>query len=298
MSNNLEIISNWTPFSSNDRASVTFNRFLDIIKQMDNNTSPDIWMKWKNYANQVVIETPNYYFKLYEDDYLCGSFWSKIRLELAEIYKNKFGILWEVNKIDANGKIYTLEKRQKLTLCTSSYISYTDLLLNWSYTLQELEKRLLLPEICEQLKPSIPELSNIKLVRNCINKYSDYAITEQNDVVLLDDSDWFLALVDKDGKWLNSKFRGYNIISELGETLFAPEGYFEQGNQTRHEEYCNKWQIYVENISTDKLENTFFDQREQMLKNNIALITTQQALPNRDIIYFNEQEDLFRIGHE
>lgn len=298
MSNSLEIISNWTPFLSNDRASVTFNQFLDIIKQMDNNTSPDIWTKWKNFANQVVIETPNFYFKLYEDFYNTGCFLYEIRRNLAEIYKEKFNILWEISKVEANGKIYTFEKRQKLTVCTSNCMTYADLLLNWSHTLQELEKRLLLKEICEQLKPSIPCLAEIKLIRDCINKYADYAITKQNEIVLLDDADWFLALVDKNGKWLSSRHRGYNIVSALGETIFAPIDYFEENSITKVDELNNKWQIFVENENMDKLDSKVKDWHEEMLMNNIQLISKQQLIPGQEIKYFELDNELSKIGHE
>ena len=298
MSNELVLNSEWTPFLIENRASITFDKFLDLIKQLDNNSSPNLWTKWKNYANQVVIETPNYYFKLYEDDYLCGSFWSLIRSTLGEIYTKYFNILWDVNIIKQNSKIYTLERRQKLNVCIPNSILYADLLLNWSNTLKKLENELLLSEICQQLKPYIPELAELKLIRNCINKYADYAITEDNNIVLLDDSDWFIAMVDKNGKWLNSKFKGYNIISSLGETVFAPEGYFDKGSSTKHEEFANKWQIYMENIKTTEIEGILFDQREQMLKDNISLIFNQKLLPNQNIKSFDSVGDLLKIGFE
>lgn len=299
MPNSLLNVAEWTPFLTENRASITFDKFLDLIKQLDNDTSPDLWTKWKNYANQVVIATPNYYFKLYEDDYLCGSFWSLIRSTLAEIYREKFNILWDVSIINQNGKIYTLEKRQKLAVCNQNHISYADLLIDWSNTLQELEKRLLLPEICQQLQPYIPGLMKLKLIRNCINKYADYAIIENKHIILLDDSDWFIAMIDEKGNWLDSKFKGYNIISSLGETVFGPEGYFDKTSITRHEEPANKWQIYIENIKTEKIEKLLFDQREQMLKDNISLISNKKLLPGQTIKFLNQEEDSFlKIGYE
>jgi len=298
MTKDLEIISNWTPFLKNNQSSYTFDQFLDIIKQMDNESSPDLWFKWKNFANQVVIETPNFYFKLYEDFYNTGCFLYEIRRNLAEIYREKFNILWEINKIEANGKIYTFEKRQKLTVCVPNCINYADLLLDWSYTLKELEKRLLLSEICEQLKPNIQNLTEIKLIRDCINKYADYAITEQGNIVLLDDADWFLALVDKDGKWLSSRHRGYNIVSGLGECIFAPIDYFKENSITEIDELKNKWQIFVENENMDRLDSKLRDWREEMLMNNIQLISKQQLIPGQEIKYFELDNQLPRIGHE
>ena len=298
MSNELEIASNWSPFLKQTQSSSTFNQFLDIIKQMDNDSSPDLWFKWKNFTNQVVIETPNYYFKLYEDFYNTGCFLYEIRKNLADIYQEKFNILWEINKVEANGKIYTFEKRQKLTVCTSNHIDYADLLLNWSYTLQELEKRLLLNEICEQLKPNIKNLAEIKLIRDCINKYSDYAITKFGDIILLDDAEWFFALVDKDGKWLSSRYRGYNVISGLGESIFAPIDYFGDDFISKADTLENKWQIFIENENMDKLDGKLKDWREEMLTNNIQLISKQQLIPGKTIEYFELETKLSKIGHE
>ena len=61
----MQSLIEWQPFNTENKASVTFNQFIDIVKQLDNNTSPDLWLKWKNYAHQVVIETPNYFYKIY-----------------------------------------------------------------------------------------------------------------------------------------------------------------------------------------------------------------------------------------
>ena len=298
MTNDVTVHSEWTPYLTEDRASVTFDKFIDLVKNLDENSSPDLWTKWKNYTNQVVIGTPNYYFKFYEDDYTSGTFFAEIRLKLAEIYREKFGIAWDVFKVEENGLVYTLERRQKLTVCEPFDISYADLLLNWSYTLQELEKRLLLPELCQQLQPYIPELAEVKLIRDCINKYKDYAITEDKNIVLLDDADWFLALVDKNGKWLRSKHRGYNVYTILGDTIFAPSKYFERVSVCRADETENKWLIFMENENMEKIERTLFDWREQMLLNNIQLISKQKLLPNQKIMCFDSEQNIPKIGHQ
>ena len=300
MSNDLTLASDWTNFLTEDRASTKFDKFLNLIKQLDDDSSPDLWTKWKNYTNQVVISTPNYYFKFYEDDYASGTFFAEIRMKLAEIYREKFGIVWDVIKIDENGLVYTFERRQKLTVCESKDISYADLLLNWSYTLQELEKRLLLPELCQQLQPYIPELVEIKLIRDCINKYMDYAITEDGNIILLDDADWFLALVDKDGRWMKSRHKGYNVYSILGDTTFAPSRYFERLSKYKSDELENKWNIFMENEDVNKAEHKLFNKREQMLADNIKLIATQQLALNGDkITYFDYvKEEQLKIGKQ
>lgn len=51
--NNLTVNNNWIKFNTLTEANVTFNQFLDLIKQLDNNSNPDLWVKWKNFSNQT-----------------------------------------------------------------------------------------------------------------------------------------------------------------------------------------------------------------------------------------------------
>ena len=109
-----------------------------------------------------------------------------------------------------------------------------------------------------------------------------------------------VALVDKNGKWMHSKHRGYNVYSILGDTIFAPSRYFESVSVCRADEVENKWNLFMENENMDKIERQLFDWREQMLTNNIKLITTQQVLPSSDIIYFDHSQidNCPKIGHQ
>lgn len=291
------LASNWTPFIKSDESFNTFNNFLDFVSQLDGDTSPDLWVKWKEYSNQVVIATSEHYYKLYQHDYVSGMFWSQIRDVLGEIYREKFHILWDVYTIQQNNYIYSIEKRQKLTVCEPNRVDFGKLLLKWSTVLQELEKRLYLDVVSMQLQDKIPELAEIHLIRDCVNKYADYAITENEEIILLDDADWFLAPTDKNGNWLNLKWDAYEVIIDTGTWLFAPEGYYTQSNLRHSNERVNKWQLFKASQSEDKCELNFNNIRENMLKTNVKLLSTQ-TLPKEKILTYDNERDYLKIGHE
>lgn len=283
MTKNLTKISNWLPISSKDEKNDTFSTFLGFISQFESGTTPDMWVKWKNYSDQVVIKAKNNFYKIYKNDYVAGSFWTAIRCELANIYQEKYGIKWDIVIREHNKAIYTLEKRQNLTVCEPGMLSFEELLFNWNEILVELENRLALPAICEQLQAYIPNLHSLKIVRNCINKFADYALTDTGQIVLLDDSDFFIAMIDKNGEWMNEKFHSYKVITTGGEMVFGPEGLLEEDSETHHEELVNKWQIYDMDIYIGKTEKEYLNQRENMLRDTIKVITTQKPLENKQL---------------
>lgn len=297
MNNSLISQSNWSVFNKKDNSFKTFDNFIDFVSQLDGDTSPDLWVKWKEYSNQVVIATSDNYFKLYQHDYVSGMFWAHIRDVLGDIYREKFNILWDVYTIQKENYIYTIEKRQKLTVCKPNCIDFDKLLLNWSDTLRELEKRLYLDVIVLQIRDKIPEINEIHLIRNCVNKYADYGLTESGDIVLLDDSDWFLAPIDKEGNWLNLKWDSYEVIIDDGTFIFAPEGFYNQSSLRHSDEYVNKWQLFKKNESEEKCELNFNNIRENMLKTNIKLISTQE-LPKEKILTYDNERDYANIDFE
>ena len=293
MSNEVVRLSNWMPFLSEDR-NPTFDEFIDLIKKMDSNTSPDVWVKWKNYSNQVVIETPHYFYKIYNTDYTAGLFFSLVREKLAEIYRDEFHIKWDVITIKKENSIYQLEQREKLQVCNEDVIDYDDLMINWSNTLNRLEDKLILPKITKQLQDKIKNLYKIKLVRDCVNKYEDYAITKDGNIVLLDDADWFLALIDEDNNWISSEFNCYEILTNEGYKTFVPQNYYEV-IQDEDELLSsihipiNKWIISQKNKQVKNEVLDFADKREQMLFNNIKVLSSGKYLENKQKLLVSKQ---------
>ena len=289
---------NWELFRLNDN-QLYFNQFVETVKSLDNNTSPDLWTKWKSDSNQIVIETPNYYFKIYNDEFTTGEFNSLIREKLAEIYREDFGILWNVKTIYQDNKLYQIEQREKLQVCSQDIISYDDLFLNWSNTLKKLEKKLALDKITKQLQRNIYNLKEIKLVRECVNKFADYAITKNGDIVLLDDADWFFELVDNDNKWLSNKFTSYHILTSIGDRVFVPENFYEVvANKDINyiNILSNKWIITRQNDELLNTEQNLRDLREQMLFDNIQVLSSGKKLENK-CLYDNDPNETLLLSN-
>lgn len=280
MDNNNPILvknENWEPFSLNKNQSY-FEKFIDVVKKMDNNVSTDLWVKWKSQNSQIVLETPNYYFKIYNEDFSCGEFFCLIREKLGEIYREDYGILWNVKTFLYDNQCYQIEQREKLQVCNKDIMSFDDLMLNYKNNiLDKLEKKLLLPQITRQLQSSIPHLDSVKLIRECINKYEDYGITKSDKIVLLDDSDWFLALVDNEGRWIKSEFNVYDVLTPLKYRLFAPSNYHEViDNQNIDDinEPVFKWILTQKKEDEIESFQSLKDENETIIEDNIKLLYT------------------------
>jgi len=274
----------WQKFLTDNPNDNPFDRFIDLLKQLDNNTSPDLWVKWKNYSHQVVIETPSYYYKIYQEDPKSGQFIIKVRNELAKIYSEQYGIHWRIITQESNGYIYQIEQREKLQLCSEEIMTFDELFLNWYKTLEILEKALFLDKLHEQLVYKLPELARLKLIRDCSNKFADYAIKD-NHVILLDDADWFIGMVDKNGQWLSPMYNVYPIITLDGEQYLAPLNVFEM-NMIEIRSTVDKWMILTDmEKGLEKKYRDFYNARNKMLSENIQVLTTGKALPNNKTLF-------------
>lgn len=180
------------------------NAFSAITKLEDNHRSlnrTSELVKWKSYRHQVVIESDNYFYKIYEADlHDEGNFNSIIRKHLAIIYES-LGIHWKVISFERDGKLFDFEQRDKLRVSCKEDGSFEKILLSFSYLLDKLEDSLEFDSIAKQLRKYevFSQVDTIKLTRCCVNKYADYGIYNKQ-AILLDDADFYIALVDKNGK--------------------------------------------------------------------------------------------------
>ncbi len=189
------------------------NAFNTISLLEDNYSEEDIakgkqpknLVKWQSYANQVVIESDDYFYKFYENQNDSNfPFFSEIRKNLALVY-NELGIYWKVISFEKNGKIYDLEQRQKLKVVTENSWKFEDLLVSNGELLDKVEQMLGFEDILAQLKEAnsmFANVSKLKLTRICLNNYYDYAIYN-GKAILLDDADWSIALVDSNNEQIN-----------------------------------------------------------------------------------------------
>lgn len=248
---------NWAPIKDP-------NYLIQAIYSIDD--SRDNWVKWKNYANQVVVQTNDYFYKVYNDDLKFGLFLLKIRTELTNIY-NSWGIHWQIHS-QITDQILTIEQRQKLQVPTMPFNSLFSL---WRNTLNELEKRLKFNNIKVQLKEYIPQLQSIHLVRDCVNKNDDYAVLN-NHCVLLDDAEFFLAFVDSSNNWISLPFNIYTVFIDSQEKIIAPYNLFDVDPIANCTTTVNRWWIFDNCYTTDHIAKQLIDKREQMLNSNIRYL--------------------------
>ena len=202
------------------------NAMEEISKLEDNNNVPnrkENLIKWKNYAHQVVIETGEYFYKIYEAGETGNStFTQLVRTKLAEVYES-LGIHWKVVTFEKHNKIYSFQQRQKLKVASKQDTEFTDIFLSFSRLLDKVEEMLEFEEILRQIKTNeaFSEVAKLKLLRTTVNKYNDYAIYN-GQAILLDDAEFFIALVNKQGQQLKVDPRNeVEIAMPYGNFLFC-----------------------------------------------------------------------------
>ena len=239
-------------------------------------------VKWKAYDNQLVLSGDRYYYKLYRKDRGSGYFFCKIREKLGEIYRNNFGIEWDVNTCVVDNMIYQIERREKLEVTDPLKITFCEIMQRWSRTLTKLERSLHLHEIVWSL-PSELNIRTIKLMRDCVNDFGDYALTKNGDVVLLDDTDWFLAPIDKNGQWKRLQYSSYDCELDGEMYSFVPSNWSLYGNiafELRKNERHNMWTLAkdIDHMKTD--HDDIFSSREQMFNDNLSVLINPDTVKN------------------
>lgn len=292
--NEMELYNNLTNIID-DKSLSLFDTFIGLVKELEDGQNNDIMVKWKSDCNQVVIETPSWFYKIYEHNPITEAFNIKIREKLGEIYRDNFHLDWEVKTVYTDTTAYQIERREKLQICNESIISFDDLLLNWANTLDILEKKLYIPSIVKQLTGRVPSLKNIKLIRNCANKYDDYGITKDGNIVLFDDADWFLAILDKNNKWINNRFFQYEVITPYGEWCFSPLGFEYQYFDKNIEfvgEIHDMWTLIPKlTLNGRSIKKKLVEKKNKMLQDNIQMFTTHKPLDNEKVLYIDHSGD-------
>lgn len=208
--NNLIINDNWFKSNLADQPKSIQQFLMPLLKLQDKKIDHQHIVKWKtcNANNQLVIQTNNYYYKIYEST-LANTFYHIIRQELCRIYREEYGLIWDlfVYKNEKTGNVIQIERRQKLRIPTEDDMTFDELLINFSKILNKVEKKLNLKYILSQIKMynQCKDVEKIKLIRKCGNKYNDYGITDNGQIILLDDADWFLVLLDNKNNILHKK---------------------------------------------------------------------------------------------
>lgn len=280
----------WTPVTSSVKLLSSFSDFLDKVQSLDGST-PNSWVKWKDYENQTVVKTYNYFYKIYVTDKDSGVFQSIIREQLGNIYQD-MGICWNVFTIFSLDKVYTIEQRQPLIVCTPT-MDYQQLLLNWGETLTTLENSLQFNLLLKQIQEVYPEVKYIKLIRDCVSKYEDYALYN-NKIVLLDDADFFICLLDENLNTVSLKFDAL-FVNVCGQTmLFAPLEYGNGSNKSN--EYVDKWWLFPEDAGNGKSVLDFVSARTSMINMSAKVLAGMKELPSNEVDKLLPKSEQLLIG--
>lgn len=185
--------------------NLTIDNAIDLICQLEDNqnlVNKEALVKWKSYSNQIVVESDNYFYKVYEEGSSgIGPFFSEIRKCLTQAY-SEIGMKWDLVTFERSGRIYDIEQRQKLRVASADEDGpFENVYLSASQFLDRAEVLLEFETILGQIKENsaFRDVASLKLVRNCVNKYDDYGFYK-GKFVILDDADFFVALVGTDGK--------------------------------------------------------------------------------------------------
>ena len=278
------------------KKNLTIEGAIDSIRKFEDNQSlatSENMVKWKNYHHQVVVESDSHFYKVYEElNFYIGPFCSLIRNALAGVYSS-LGINWKIITFEQNGSLYDFEQREKLKVAEIQDGEFEDVLLSCSYLLDEVERILEFDNILEQLKQTqaFKSVNALKLVRNCVNKYADYAMWE-GQAVLLDDADFYIALVDRNGEIVDVPPQvEVPVKTSYGNFLFTSctSASFENGefknNVPANNEVVHGWYLFKERpeaanaivkAGNDVVERQFVDEKRATLTHNIEVSEKKQ----------------------
>lgn len=210
----------------NDLSSLdVYNASAEILRRMkflDKNSKE---YKFKEIANQVVVETNDFFYKIYIDYGASAKYMLEIRKKLSQIYES-YGVHWKLKYSYYSGRIVTIEQREKLRLCKYGDMSCEELLKNWNNTLKILKENLKFNDILSQIKEksNVCEFKNAKellLIKKSLIKPDDYAYAPNGEVILLDDADFFIFVIDEKGLPISFKNFDMEIMTTCGKMNFS-----------------------------------------------------------------------------
>lgn len=282
----------------------SFDISLSFIEDLEKGISnPNSWIKQQHHPHCVVVQSDDYYYKIYENSIELGSFYSLIRRKLAEIYEKVYGINWKIFETVRNDKIYQIQQRSKLVECTEKDLSFEDLLLSWRKTQLLLEKSLGFSYILDQISENYISNGNtkpfkLKIMREAINKYEDYAFAPSGEVLLLDDDDWYIAVVDENGENIPGKNIAIPVDTEIGQMTFQAMRsafYANEGAKLEDlDEMMSKWMIFDQKDEKVDSGKSMYDKKEQMLHDNLKLLTTGEKSFLTKPLLFVKQDTKFK----
>lgn len=172
---------------------------LSVIQNIEQQVGSEN-VKFKSHDNQVVINSPEYFYKIYMKNSQLDAFTKLVRQTLGEIYEEEYDLHWKVLERTDDNVTLQIEEREKVEVCQG--YSETKLLEVLNDIIKKIETKFdnfnFIKQYLKKHLPIIYTRYDIHLIRDCIIKNLDYGITKDGRIILLDDADWKLVFVDKE----------------------------------------------------------------------------------------------------
>lgn len=172
---------------------------LSVIQNIEQQVGGEN-VKFKSHDNQVVINSPEYFYKIYMKNSQLDAFTKLVRQALGEIYEEEYDLHWKVLERTDDNVTLQIEEREKVEVCQG--YSETKLLEVLNDIIKKIEAKFdnfnFIKQYLKKHLPIIYTRYDIHLIRDCIIKNLDYGVTKDGRIILLDDADWKLVFVDKE----------------------------------------------------------------------------------------------------
>lgn len=180
-------------------------------------------VKIKPADGQMIFHHSDYYYKFVVTT-LRNQFQNIIRQTLAEIYREDYGLHWEVFEKPYNDGLSIVQIIEKETVTVCEDKTDQELADALGEIIFKIEQRLGgFDFILDRLKHYMNNFSlnyKIKLMKLSQIKNADYGITKDGRIILLDDSDWYLVIYDQSTKNIVVTNFPIFIVNFRGEEYF------------------------------------------------------------------------------
>lgn len=189
------------------RKNLTIDNALSSIASLEDNAdvpSNEPLVKWKSYIHQVVVESGQHFYKIYEVTKNTPMMFDHIvRVAVAQVMQ-EIGVDWKLVTFDRGRDVFDFEQREKLRVATPEDGEFEEILVSMASVYSRVHEILEFGSILKQLqsKPEFKPVNELQLTRSSVNKFDDYAFFD-DQVVLLDDADFYITLLDASGQVLD-----------------------------------------------------------------------------------------------
>lgn len=229
----------------------------------------------------LVLEDSDYFYKIKAKRVSQKSAFEEIVTQaFVQVYQD-FGLDWELYTIEDELGNFLVERRQKLEVFKEGDCSFDELISKSSDVKRLVENKLEFPRLMAQLRlaEKFEHIQKLTLIREAEDDYSDFAVYE-NNVILLGNSNYFIAPIDARGVWdSNCNAFALRVSLSYGDFFFTDAAIFEPRTRAAVQLYevTPKWWMYPPEcgdiVESRKLVTADLS---QMLADNLKVVSTKK----------------------